>query len=399
MKTVIIGGNFAGLTTALELKRKLKDQVDVLVIDKSPVFTFIPSLIWVPFKRRDIKDITLDRKKILHKKRIDFLQAEALKIDPKRQVVSTTEGEISYDQLVIATGPKVDFDVAPGVRENAYYVGSHEGAMKIRKRLEEFAKNPGPIVVGATQYAGCMGAGYEFLFNLDHWLRKNNIRDRVKLTWITPEPYLGHFGIEGMTGAEAMLKGFFKMFDVDFRTEAAIKEVTPTDVILESGEVISSVFTMVMPPFVGVDLIKNSQELESTPTGYLQVDDTYRHKKYPNIWAAGIAVNVVPPFKPGKVPFSSPKTGFPSDETGKIVAENIARVVRGEKRLKAKKWGDIPAICVMDAGNKEVIIFGNKLFKPRAFAIMLPNIFGDFNKVLFEKYFLWKTRNGYSFLP
>ncbi|GCD77915.1 hypothetical protein JCM31826_13970 [Thermaurantimonas aggregans] len=71
----------------------------------------------------------------------------------------------------------------------------------------------------------------------------------------------------------------------------------------------------------------------------------------------------------------------------------------GEQKLKAKKWGDIPAICVLDAGNKEVIIFGNKLFKPRAFAIMLPNILGDFSKVLFEKYFLWKTRNGYSFLP
>ncbi|MCX8149112.1 NAD(P)/FAD-dependent oxidoreductase [Thermaurantimonas aggregans] len=399
MKTVVVGGNFAGLTTALELKRKLKDQVNVLVIDKSPVFTFIPSLIWVPFKRRDIKDITLDRKKILNKKGIDFLRAEALKIDPDKHVIYTTEGEVSYDQLVIATGPKVDFDVAPGVRQYAYYVGTQDGAMKIRKRLEEFVKNPGPIVVGATQYAGCMGAGYEFLFNIDHWLRKNNIRDRVKLTWITPEPYLGHFGIEGMTGAEAMLKRFLKMLDIDFRTEAAIKEVTPTEVILESGEAIPSVFTMLMPPFIGVDLIKNSPQLEPTSTGYLQVDDTYRHPKYPNIWAAGIAVNVVPPFKPGKVPFGSPKTGFPSDETGKIVAENIARMVRGEQKLKAKKWGDIPAICVLDSGNKEVIIFGNKLFKPRAFAIMLPNILGDFSKVLFEKYFLWKTRNGYSFLP
>ncbi|GCD77860.1 sulfide:quinone reductase [Thermaurantimonas aggregans] len=356
MKTVVVGGNFAGLTTALELKRKLKDQVNVLVIDKSPVFTFIPSLIWVPFKRRDIKDITLDRKKILNKKGIDFLRAEALKIDPDKHVIYTTEGEVSYDQLVIATGPKVDFDVAPGVRQYAYYVGTQDGAMKIRKRLEEFVKNPGPIVVGATQYAGCMGAGYEFLFNIDHWLRKNNIRDRVKLTWITPEPYLGHFGIEGMTGAEAMLKRFLKMLDIDFRTEAAIKEVTPTEVILESGEAIPSVFTMLMPPFIGVDLIKNSPQLEPTSTGYLQVDDTYRHPKYPNIWAAGIAVNVVPPFKPGKVPFGSPKTGFPSDETGKIVAENIARMVRGEQKLKAKKWGDIPAICVLDAGNKEVII-------------------------------------------
>ena len=53
----------------------------------------------------------------------------------------------------------------------------------------------------------------------------------------------------------------------------------------------------------------------------------------------------------------------------------------------------------MDAGKKEVIIISDHLFKPRNFAIMIPNIFYDFNKVLFEKYFLWKTKHGYSQLP
>jgi len=67
--------------------------------------------------------------------------------------------------------------------------------------------------------------------------------------------------------------------------------------------------------------------------------------------------------------------------------------------LKKKAWGKIPGICVMDAGKKEVIILSDHLFKPRNFAIMIPNIFYDFNKVLFEKYFLWKTKHGYSQLP
>jgi sulfide:quinone oxidoreductase len=75
------------------------------------------------------------------------------------------------------------------------------------------------------------------------------------------------------------------------------------------------------------------------------------------------------------------------------------RLTKGKTKLKAKAWGKIPAICVMDAGNKEVIILGDHLFKPRRFAIMIPNIPGDFSKVLFEKYILWKTRNGLSYLP
>ena len=32
---------------------------------------------------------------------------------------------------------------------------------------------------------------------------------------------------------------------------------------------------------------------------------------------------------------------------------------------------------------------------PVSFAIMLPNVFYDFNKVLLEKYFMWKLRHGY----
>lgn len=67
MTTVVIGGSFAGMTAALEIKRKDKDH-KVILIDKSPLFLFIPSLIWVPFGRRDIKDISFRKEGILTKK-------------------------------------------------------------------------------------------------------------------------------------------------------------------------------------------------------------------------------------------------------------------------------------------------------------------------------------------
>ncbi|MDX5326003.1 MAG: FAD-dependent oxidoreductase [Bacteroidota bacterium] len=395
---VVIGGSFAGLTAALELKRKGGQDFHVTVVDKSPVFLFVPSLIWVPFRRRDIKDITIRRDEILKKKGIDFLHGEAINVDPDAKVVHTSKGDLPYDELIVATGPKVDFNVAPGVAEYAHYIGSPDGAMKIRKALEEFKQNPGPIVVGATQGAGCMGAAYEFLFNLEKWLREQGIRKKVDLTWITPENYLGHFGIDGITGGETMLKGFMKMFNIHFRTEVGVKEMTRDHIELTSGEKLPYAFSMLMPPFHGVDFVKNSPKLEPTPTGYLAVGGSYQHPKYPNVWAAGIAVDVKPPFEPGCVPFGAPKTGYPSDETGKVVANNVMRSLQG-KPLKEKKWGEIAAMCVMDAGKKEVLILGNKTFKPRAFAIMLPNIFYDFTKVFLEKYFLWKTRKGLSYLP
>jgi len=397
--TVIIGGSFAGMTAALEIKRKGKDQHKVILIDKSPLFLFIPSLIWVPFGRREIKDISFKKEDILKKKGVDFVHAEAISVNTNTQIVTTDKGDFKYDHLVVATGPKVKYNVAPGVEEYTHYIGTPNGAMKARKALEEFKKNPGAIVIGATQNAGCMGAAYEFLFNTEKWLREQNIRKKVDLYWVTPEDYLGHFGIDGMPLGETMLKSFMKMFNIHYRTQVGIQEVTENKVKLTNGEEIDYKFSMMMPPFIGVDFVTNSPTLQATTNGYIPVGDDYKHSTIPNVWAAGIAVDVKLPFTPKTVPFASPKTGYPSDETGKIVAENIVRTAKGQTNLKKKAWGKIPGVCIMDAGKKEVIIFSDHLFKPRNFAIMLPNVIYDFNKVILEKYFIWKTKKGYSFLP
>ena len=104
--TVVIGGSFAGMTAALEIKRKGKSQHKVILIDKSPLFLFIPSLIWVPLGRREIKDISFKKEEILKKKGVDFMVAEAVKVDPKTSTLFTDQGEIRYDPLVITNGPK-----------------------------------------------------------------------------------------------------------------------------------------------------------------------------------------------------------------------------------------------------------------------------------------------------
>jgi sulfide:quinone oxidoreductase len=399
MKILVIGGNFAGFTAAILLKNKLKDKAAITLVDRNEKFLFIPSLIWVPFKRREVSEISVDRRSVLEKKGVQFIQTVALRVDPDEKIVYTEKGEMPYDELVIATGPKVNFDVAPGIREFATYIGTPAGAMDARAKLEEFKKEPGAIVIGATQDAGCMGAAYEFLFNMEKWLREQNIRKKVDLYWVTPETYLGHFGIDGMPLGESMLKGFMKMFHIHYRTNVGIKEVTKEGVMLSTGEFIESKFKMLMPPFRGVDFITNSPKLEAMPNGFVDVLPSYRHRKYPNVWVAGLAVQVAPSFEKGAVPFGVPKTGYPSDETGKIVAENIVRTINGETQLKEKTWGEIPGVCIMDAGKKEVIILSNHLFKPRSIAIMLPNIIWDFGKILLEKYFLWKLRNGYAQLP
>ena len=64
--------------------------------------------------------------------------------------------------------------------------------------FEEFCKKPGPIITGAVQGASCFGPAYEFTFILETELRRRKIRDKVPMTFVTAEPYIGHLGLDGV---------------------------------------------------------------------------------------------------------------------------------------------------------------------------------------------------------
>ncbi|MBT4762300.1 MAG: FAD-dependent oxidoreductase [Bdellovibrionaceae bacterium] len=399
---VILGSNFAGSTAAFELARKLKGEHKITVVSPSTDFLYVPSLIWVPFGRRKVKNISFDIRGLMNKKGIDFVHDKATKINPGTNIVNTeSHGDIKYDYIVIATGVSLYFDGIKGLESKNEFtqcIASPKMAEKAYEEYKKLVKDPGPVVVGATQGASCMGAGYEYLFNLEKELRKSKVRKKVDITWITPEPFLGHFGIEGIYGGKRMLEIFMKMFNIRWITDASIKEVQKDKIILDSGEELPYKLSMLMPPFKGAAPILNSPEI-CDDKGFIPCHDTYQHVKYSNIYAAGLAVQVKAPFKEMKTPFGVPKTGFPSDVQGKIVANNILHAITGKSKEKAEAFGKIPGICIMDAGDKEVLILTNHLFKPRQFEIMIPNVIASFGKWMLEKYMLIKNKRGWAMLP
>jgi NADH dehydrogenase FAD-containing subunit len=395
-KVLVLGGNFAGLTAALQIKDDLQDDVDVTVVSMSDRFQFNPSFIWIPFGKRKAKDVVFPVANTFESHGVEFVHGEATMIDRESQKVSTSRGEYAYDYLVIATGYRNDFDVVPGLGPdgNAYSITHLRGAVDAAEGWARFLNEPGPVVIGATQGAACFGAAYEFVFNVAYHLKKQKLK--VPVTYVSAEPFAGHFGIGGLPGGERMLGMFFKHTGIEGIFDVAMDEVAPGEIRLTDGSKLPFRYAMVVPPFLGAEVVTASGL--GNAKGFVDVRDTYQTLADPNVYAVGIAAAVNAPWQTANA-VGVPKTGFPAETMAHVAATNIVSQIRGEAPTKEERFGDIPAVCIMDAGNNGVAILADKMLPPRKHGVMIPGPQNHAAKIAFERYFMWKMKHGYVKLP
>jgi len=393
-RIVVIGSNFAGLTAAVELKQKLGDEHEVVVVSRSRDFLFNPSLIWVPFGLRKKEDVTFPVAPVFEKKGIRFVEAPVTGIELDARRVITPKGVEPYDYLVIATGPKLDFESVPGLGPKGYTqsIMNWEDADQARVAFEAFLKRPGPVVIGAVQKASCFGAAYEFLFNMAYQLKKRGLQKEAPLTFVTAEPFLSHFGLGGFGSAEKMVKAFFAKLGIDAITSASVDAVEPGEIQLAGGRRVPFSYAMLVPSFLGVEAVRACKAI-TTPAGFVKVNARYQTEAYPEVFAAGVAVAMDPP-GPTAVPCGVPKTGYLSEEMARVVAHNIVAAIRDEAMVELPP-GSIDAKCVLDAGNMGIIMLADHFLEPRDRAWLIPGPEAHWAKLAFEKYFLATHRRGH----
>jgi sulfide:quinone oxidoreductase len=263
---------------------------------------------------------------------------------------------------------------------------------------QEFLRNPGSIVVGAAQGASCFGPAYEFAMILDADLRKRKLRDRVPITFVTSEPYIGHMGLGGVGDSKGLLESELRQRHIRWITNARIREVVAGRMDIDEIDAHGAVaqqhslpfaYSMVIPAFTGVEAVRAVDGLVN-PRGFVQIDRYQRNPKYANVFAAGVCV-AIPPVEATPVPIGAPKTGFMIESMVSTVAANIKADIEGRSGTAEATWN---AICLADMGDTGVAFVALPQIPPRNVTWTRSGRWVHLAKVAFEKYFLAKIRSG-----
>jgi len=401
---VILGAGLGGAVAAFEIQQTVGPGADVTVVSQGETFHFVPSNPWVAVGWRTRDAISVALPPILAKKGLAFTPVGARRVHPVENRVELNDGtSLAYDYLVIATGPDLAFDEVEGLGPKAGFTQSicHvDHAEMAAAAFEALVKSPGPIVVGAAQGASCFGPAYEFAMILDTELRRRKLRDRVPMTFVTPEPYIGHLGLDGVGDTKGMLESELRDRDIKWITNARILKadagVLEVEEVAEDGSVrarreLPFAFSMVLPAFRGVEAVRGIDGL-TNPRGFVLVDKTQRNPTFPNIFALGVCV-AIPPIGKTPVPVGVPKTGFMIESMVTAVAENLRALIGGEPAVAEATWN---AICLADFGDGGVAFIAQPQIPPRNLNWSAEGRWVHLAKVGFEKYFLTKIRHGES---
>lgn len=407
-RVVVIGAGIGGVPMAFELHDLLKNKAEVFVVSDTDYFHFVPSNPWVALRWRKPDDIKVHLPELFARLGIGFNGSGAKRILPAANVVELNDGQrLTYDYLVIATGPKLAFDEIEGLgpERHSASICHVDHAAKTAQQWDEFCADPGPLVVGAVQGASCFGPAYEFALMAVTELRRRRIRHRVPITFVTSEPYIGHLGLGGVGDTKSMLEGLFRDRDVKWITNAKVDRVSDGGVELtevnEDGtpkktHSLPAKLSMFIPAFRGADCLKGEDGKWcpglTNPRGFVLIDKHQRNPTFPNVFSVGVCV-AIPPYEATPVPVGVPKTGYMIESMVTATAHNIRDLIEGKEPSYEPTWN---AVCLADFGNSGVAFVALPQIPPRNVNWSSQGYWVHLAKIAFERYFLRKVRKGSS---
>lgn len=401
----------------MHARTKLAKEHEVIVISPNAKWNWIPSNIWVGIGWMKPEQVTFELAPVYQKTGVNFVQAKALEIHPEGSadhpephvvIEYTSETKkgikdtVSYDYLINATGPKLNFAATEGLGPEHHslsvctYGHAVDAAARLQESIERMKRGERQTLLIGTGHGlcTCQGAAFEYIFNVEFELRRQKVRDKADIIWISNEEELGDFGMGGMhvrrggyiTHSRVFTESLYTERGISWITRAHVNKVEANAVHYETLEGEHKTqnfdFAMLLPPFAGVGLKafnRSGEEITEqlfAPNGFMKVDadysgkpyeewapedwpSTYQSPAYKNIFAIGIAF--APPHaisRPMKSPSGTPifpappRTGMPSGVMAREIAFNIVDMINGkaDQPTRTASMAKMGAACIASAG-------------------------------------------------
>jgi sulfide:quinone oxidoreductase len=337
-KILVLGGNFAGLASAQNLRRECGNDVDITVIDRKSYLLIVPNIPGDVFEDRDpALRQRMDLVEVLDKDGIAFLHAEVRSIDVDAKKVEFVPAErpgaetesLPYDYLVVALGNRLAYDKVEGFAAHGFSVGDIYHANRLRHYLSHEYRG-GPIAIGSARFhqgdgakglepypggsipdalAACEGPPVEVMLSMATWLKNHDKGGPDKVTVFTPADLIAEDAGEEVVHKLLDIAGGMGFNYVNKGKD--ITRLTAEGVELASGQTIESEISIIFPDWVPHDFLRDLPIADSE--GFIKTDLKMRNPDYPEVFAAGDCAAVV-----------VPKLGAIGHQTAEIAAKGIA---------------------------------------------------------------------------
>ncbi len=334
-RVVVVGGGWSGLSVAKHTKL-FAPEADVVLVERRDVFISCPvSNLWLVDKV-DLEFLTHDYLRAARNHGYTYLHATATGVDKKRKILQTSEGEISYDYLVLAPG--IDYDYTcwtndPELQTRlhqeyppAFQPGSEHFTLK--KKIHTFEGGTFLLTVPAGNYR-CLPAPYERACLFADLFKQKGIKAKILIldenNDITIKEHGFHTAFEELYGDIIQWEPNAKIEKIDLEAKTVTTEFETYR--FDDASFYPHVRGGRLLEIAGVakDSVYNRLEGDIDPL-------TYEVRGYPDIFVSGDAR-----------PMGFSKSGNTSHSEGQIVARRIAAKIR---RTPSPAWSSPVTLCI-----------------------------------------------------
>ena len=335
---LILGAGYGGVHVAKKLAKKYKknNDVEITLIDKNPFHTLMTELHEVAGGRVHPESVQIELSKIFARTKVNVVTDFIEKVDTDNKTVKTTNGNFTYDYLVVGTGSEPAFFGVPGVKENGFTLWSFEDAMKIRHHVQKMFKLASmerneakrremlTFVVAGSGFTGIEMAG-ELLEWKTRLAKEHNV-DENEVRLMVVEAMGTILNMLDRNQADKAEKYMVKK-GMSILKNSPIVEVAPNKIVLKSGEEIE---TNTLIWTCGIQANEDAKEygLETARAGRLATNEFMQAVNKEEVFVVG-DLNYYEE-EEGK---GTPQIVEAAIQTGDVIAKNIIALMDNKNEL------------------------------------------------------------------